>query len=73
MENEWSDSQRAATAANNTNMTTWITVVPTKLDEVLEVVIYIDINREVEPEPLVDKGTFHYIERDSTSLVETMG
>ena len=34
-----SDSQRAVAAASNFNMNTGITVLPKKLDEVLEVVI----------------------------------
>ena len=42
--NEFIDSQRAATSDGNTNVPTCITGVPTKVDEVTEVVKDEDIN-----------------------------
>ena len=53
-------------------MTTRITGVSTKVEEVPEVVIYKDSGSGGEPNFLVDEVTVHYIGREIEVVVETV-
>ena len=72
VENEYSVSQRAEADYSNANITISITGVPTKVDELIEVVIDEDINSEVEPDPLGDELTDCDNVRDRKVVVETV-
>ena len=69
-EKELSDTQREVVAARNSNITTGISGLSTKLDEVIDVVIDEGSDIEGEPDLLRYEVTVNNIERDRTVVYE---
>ena len=65
-----SDTQREVVAAKNSNITTGISGLSTKLDEVIDVVIDEGSDIEGEPDPLGYEFSVNNIERDRTVVYE---